>query len=156
HGRPIDHDLLGIFDTHSYNSPAAGYADRVDDIRKLLEENQPGGKALPIVYTEIGRWMNAYLIDKEETMDDPSLFTEWAGIYANNTLNGVYGMWAFKFANTTSSTYPHGIKSGHHFAWQGKRIIEDAYTDLALGRPVKASQESAQWPASAVTDGNKS
>ncbi|HEY4107661.1 discoidin domain-containing protein [Puia sp.] len=155
HGKPLDHDLLGIFSTHSYNSPAAGYVHRVDDIRQLLQENQPGGKALPIVYTEIGRWMNAYLIDKEETMDDPSLFTEWAGIYANNTLNGAYGMWAFKFANTTSSTYPFGIKSGHHFSWPGRRIVEDAYTDLALGRPVKASTTSGQWPASNVTDGVK-
>ncbi|HVW61306.1 MAG TPA: discoidin domain-containing protein [Puia sp.] len=156
HGRPIDHDLLGIFSTHSYNSPAAGYLHRVEDIRKILAENQPGGKPLPIVYTEIGRWMNAYLIDKEETMDDPSLFTEWAGIYTNNTLNGAYGMWAFKFSNTTSSVYPLGIKSGHHFTWQGKRIVEDAYTDLAKGRRVKASSQSTDWPAGNVTDGDKS
>lgn len=156
HGRAIDHDLLGIFSTHSYNSPAAGYVHRVADIRKLLEANQPGGKALPIVYTEIGRWMNAYLIDKEETMDDPSLFTEWAGIYANNTLNGAYGMWAFKFANTVSTNYPMGIKSGHHFSWPGHRIVEDAYTDLALNRPVTASAASTQWPASNVADGDKS
>ena len=156
HGRTIDQDLLGIFSTHSYNSPAAGYVHRVADIRNLLAENQPGGKALPIVYTEIGRWMNAYLIDKEETMDDPSLFTEWGGIYANNTLNGAYGMWAFKFANTTSETYPMGIKSGHHFSWPGRRIVEDAYTDLAKGRPVKASSTSLPWPASEVTDGDKS
>jgi hypothetical protein len=156
HGKPIDHDLLGIFSTHSYNSPAAGYVSRVNDIRKILSDNQPGGHALPIVYTEIGRWMNAYLIDKEETMDAPSLFTEWAGIYANNTRNGAYGMWAFKFSNTTSSTYPLGIKSGHHLTWQGRRIVEDAYTDLAKGRPVTASAEIAGWPAKRVTDGDKS
>ncbi|HEY4205207.1 MAG TPA: sialate O-acetylesterase, partial [Puia sp.] len=156
HGKTIDHDLLGIFSTHSYNSPAAGYLHRVEDIRKILADNQPGGKPLPIVYTEIGRWMNAYLIDKEETMDDPSLFTEWAGIYTNNTLNGAYGMWAFKFANTTSSVYPLGIKSGHHFTWQGQRIVEDAYTDLAKGRPVTASSQTSGWAASNVTDGDKS
>ena len=156
HGRTIDHDLLGIFSTHSYNSPAAGYATRVSDIRKILSDNQPGGKPLPIVYTEIGRWMNAYLIDKEETMDAPSLFTEWAGIYANNTRNGAYGMWAFKFANTSSETYPMGIKSGHHFTWQGRRIVEDAYTNLAKGRPVTASSQSTGWPAKFVTDEDKS
>jgi hypothetical protein len=156
HGRTIDHDLLGIFSTHSYNSPAAGYTGRVNAIRKILSDNQPGGQPLPIVYTEIGRWMNAYLIDKEETMDDPSLFTEWAGIYANNTLNGAYGMWAFKFANTASVTYPLGIKSGHHFSWQGRRIVEDAYNNLAHNRPVTASSESKGWPAKYVTDGDKS
>src|SRR6185437_14458624 len=47
-------------------------------------------------------------------------------------------------------------KSGHHFAWPGRRIIEDAYTDLALGRPVRASSESPQWPAANVADGDKS
>ena len=88
------------------------------------------------MYTETGRWMNAYLIDKYETMDSPSLFTEWAGEYTNNTLNQGYGMWAFKFANTTSNTYPRGIKSGHHFIWQGKRIVEDAYNNVALGKKV--------------------
>ncbi len=156
HGKPISEDLLGIFSTHSYNSPAAGYEGRVNAIRKILSENQPGGKALPIVFTEIGRWMNAYLIDKEETMDSPSLFTEWAGIYTNNTLNGAYGMWAFKFSNTVSDVYTSGVKSGHHLTWQGQRIVEDAYTNLALNKPVVASMESNQWAAKFVTDGNKS
>jgi hypothetical protein len=156
HGKTIDHDLLGIFSTHSYNSPAAGYANRVNDIRKLLADNHPQGKALPIVYTEIGRWMNAYLIDKEETMDSPSLFTEWAGIYTNNTKNGAYGMWAFKFSNTVSETYPFGVKSGHHLTWQGKRIVEDAYTDIAKGKTVTASFNDPKWSANLVTDGDKS
>jgi hypothetical protein len=156
HGKQIDHDLIDIFDVHSYNSPAAGYVSRVNNIRKLITDNHPAGKALPIVFTEIGRWMNAYLIDKEETMDSPSLFTEWAGMYANNMKNNAYGMWAFKFANTTSSTYPEGIKSGHHLTWHGKRIVEDAYTDLALGKFVKASFASAKWPSKNITDGDKS
>lgn len=146
HGKTVDKDLIDIFSTHSYNSPASGYASRIDNIRKILVDNHPLHQPIPIVYTEIGRWMNAYLIDKEETMDSPSLFTEWAGIYANNMKNGGYGMWAFKFANTTSGTYPRGIKSGHHFIWQGKRIIEEAYRNLALG---KANQPK-------VTDGDKS
>jgi hypothetical protein len=156
HGKTIDHDLLGIFSTHSYNSPADGYTTRVNGIRKILMDNHPQGTALPIVYTEIGRWMNAYLIDKEETMDSPSLFTEWAGIYTNNTKNGAYGMWAFKFSNTSSETYTGGVKSGHHFTWQGKRIVEDAYTDLAKGKPVTASFANPNWPASNVVDDNKS
>ncbi len=155
HGKPIDEDLLGIFSTHSYNSPAAGYESRVSNIREILSENHPAGKTLPIVYTEIGRWMNAYLIDKEETMDSPSLFTEWAGIYTNNTRNGAYGMWAFKFSNTVSETYTSGVKSGHHFTWQGKRIIEDAYINLAKSKPVKVSNESTKWQAKLVVDGDK-
>lgn len=155
HGKTIDHDLIDIFSTHSYNSPAAGYVTRVNNIRKVITDNHPEGKALPIVFTEIGRWMNAYLIDKEETMDSPSLFTEWAGIYANNMKNNGYGMWAFKFANTTSSTYPQGIKSGHHLTWHGKRIVEDAYHNLALNKPVKASSDNAQWSAKTIVDGVK-
>ncbi|TZF81005.1 discoidin domain-containing protein [Pedobacter sp. BS3] len=154
HGKTIDHDLIDIFSTHSYNSPAAGYESRVSNIRKIIMDNHPAHQSLPIVYTEIGRWMNAYLIDKEETMDSPSLFTEWAGIYANNMKNGCYGMWAFKLANTSSSTYPLGIKSGHHYIWQGKRIVEDAYTNLALDKTVTAGSETAS--AKLVTDGDKS
>jgi len=156
HGKTIDHDLLGIFSTHSYNSPADGYTTRVSGIRKILADNHPQGTALPIVYTEIGRWMNAYLIDKEETMDSPSLFTEWACIYTNNTKNGAYGMWAFKFSNTSSETYTEGVKSGHHFTWQGERIVEDAYTDLAKGKSVTASYNDPKWAASKVTDDDKS
>ena len=156
HGNPIDHNLLGIFSTHSYNSPAAGYETRVTNIRKILADNQPGRKPLPIVYTEIGRWMNGYLIDKEETMDSPSLFTEWAGIYTNNTKNGTYGMWAFKFSNTSSETYSAGVKSGHHFTWQGKRIVEDAYTNLAKNKIVKASNDNKMWEAKNIVDGDKS
>lgn len=155
HGKTIDHDLIDIFSTHSYNSPAAGYTTRVNNIRKVITDNHPLGKPLPIVFTEIGRWMNAYLIDKQETMDSPSLFTEWAGIYANNMKNSGYGMWAFKFANTTSSTYPEGIKSGHHLTWHGKRIVEDAYHNLALDKPVKASSNNALWGAKNITDGIK-
>ncbi len=155
HGNTISHDLLGIFSTHSYNSPAAGYENRVNNIRTILTDNHPLHHPLPIVYTEIGRWMNAYLIDKEETMDSPSLFTEWAGIYTNNTLNGAYGMWAFKFSNTASETYQQGVKSGHHYTWQGQRIVEDAYTDVALGRPVTASSTSPAWPTANITDGIK-
>lgn len=154
HGKAIDKDLLDIFSTHSYNSPAAGYISRINNIRKILTDNHPEGKALPVVYTEIGRWMNAYLIDKEETMDSPSLFTEWAGMYSNNMKNGGYGMWAFKFANTASGTYPRGIKSGHHYIWQGKRIIEDAYKNLALNKPVKGSTSTGSLKF--VTDGDKS
>lgn len=154
HGKKTDKDLMEIFSTHSYNSPAIGYESRISNIRKIIEENHPQGQSLPIVYTEIGRWMNAYLIDKEETMDDPSLFTEWAGIYSNNMKNGGYGMWAFKFANTASSTYPRGIKSGHHYIWQGKRIVEDAYQNLAYKKQVKSSMTSSK--ADLVTDGDKS
>lgn len=154
HGNTVDKDLLEIFSTHSYNSPAVGYESRINNIREIIKSNHPKGDAFPIVYTEIGRWMNAYLIDKEETMDSPSLFSEWAGIYANNMKNGGYGMWAFKFANTTSGPYPRGIKSGHHFIWQGQRIVEDAYTNLAKGKPVKVS--SADKQAKFITDGNKS
>lgn len=152
HGRKVEKDLLEVFSTHSYNSPAVGYASRISNIRSIIQENHPAGNALPVAYTEIGRWMNAYLIDKEETMDSPSLFTEWAGIYTNNMKNGGYGMWAFKFANTASSPYPRGIKSGHHFIWQGRRIVEDAYRNLALNKPVRSSGGHA----AAVTDGNKS
>ena len=100
--------------------------------------------------------MNAYLIDKYETMDSPSLFTEWAGEYTNNTMNGCYGMWAFKFANTTSETYPRGIKSGHHFTWQGKRIVEDAYTNVAKGKTVWDKTLSQPVKANQVCDGDKS
>lgn len=152
HGKKVEKDLLEIFSTHSYNSPAVGYTSRINNIRSIIQENHPAGDPLPIAYTEIGRWMNAYLIDKEETMDSPSLFTEWAGIYTNNMKNGGYGMWAFKFANTASGPYPRGIKSGHHFIWQGRRIVEDAYRNLALNRPVRSSGGHA----TAVTDGNKS
>ena len=154
-GLPSDRDLMDIFSTHSYNLPAAGYASKVSDIRKIIVENHPLKQPLPIVYTETGRWMNAYLIDKEETMDSPSLFTEWAGEYTNNTLNQGYGMWAFKFANTTSGTYPRGIKSGHHFIWQGKRIVEDTYTNVALGKKVMDLTSSRPVAVKVVTDGNK-
>ncbi|MDP4291662.1 MAG: DNRLRE domain-containing protein, partial [Bacteroidota bacterium] len=154
HGKQVGKDLLEIFSTHSYNSPAMGYTSRVNNIRDIIQKNHPAAQALPIVFTEVGRWMNAYLIDKEETMDSPSLFTEWAGIYSNNMKNGCYGMWAFKFANTASSTYPRGIKSGHHLTWQGKRIVEDAYTNLALNKPVTTSNAGSS--AHLITDGNKS
>lgn len=154
-GLPSDRDLLDIFSTHSYNLPAAGYVSKISDIRKIIVENHPLKQSLPIVYTETGRWMNAYLIDKEETMDSPSLFTEWAGEYANNTLNGGYGMWAFKFANTTSGTYPRGIKSGHHFIWQGKRIVEDAYNNVALGKKTLYISGSKSVVVKELTDGDK-
>lgn len=155
-GFPSQRDLIDIFSTHSYNLPAAGYVSKVSDIRKILVENHPAKQSLPIVFTETGRWMNAYLIDKKETMDSPSLFTEWAGEYTNNTLNQGYGMWAFKFANTVSNTYPRGIKSGHHLIWQGKRIVEDAYTNLALGKKVTDRTYSSHPVVTKdVTDGNK-
>lgn len=154
-GLPSDRDLLDIFSTHSYNLPAAGYVSKVSDIRKIIVDNHPLNRSLPIVYTETGRWMNAYLIDKYETMDSPSLFTEWAGEYTNNTLNQGYGMWAFKFANTTSNTYPRGIKSGHHFIWQGKRIVEDAYNNVALGKKVIDLTSSHPAQVKVITDGNK-
>ena len=154
-GLPSDRDLLDIFSTHSYNLPAAGYVSKVSDIRKIIVDNHPLKRSLPIVYTETGRWMNAYLIDKYETMDSPSLFTEWAGEYTNNTLNQGYGMWAFKFANTTSNTYPRGIKSGHHFIWQGKRIVEDAYNNVALGKKVIDLTSSHPARVKVITDGNK-
>jgi hypothetical protein len=152
-GNAIDYDLIYIFSTHSYNSPAAGYATRVEGIRKIIRDNHPAGKEIPVVYTEIGRWMNAYLIDKEETMDSPSLFTEWAGIYTNNMFNGGYGMWAFKFASNTTSTYPRGIKSGHHFTWNGRRIVEDAYSNLALGKPVSTNSAN-KIALTNLTDGD--
>jgi hypothetical protein len=154
HGKTIKGNIVDLFSTHSYNSPAAGYESRISNIKKILAENHPEGKSLPVLYTEIGRWMNAYLIDKEETMDSPSLFTEWAGIYANNMKNGGYGMWAFKFANTASGPYPRGIKSGHHYIWQGQRIVEDEYKNLALNKSVKSSSATAL--AKGITDGNKS
>lgn len=153
HGKTVDKEQVDLFSTHSYNSPAAGYETRIANINKVWADSHPKHTTLPVMYTEIGRWMNAYLIDKEETMDSPSLFTEWAGIYSNNMKNGCYGMWAFKFANTASSTYPRGIKSGHHFIWQGKRIVEDAYTNIALRKTVTASSGAQQ--AALVTDGNK-
>jgi hypothetical protein len=154
-GNTVNEDLIDIFSTHSYNSPATGYSSRVLNIRDVIVENHPEGKKLPIVFTEIGRWMNAYLIDKKETMDSPSLFTEWAGIYSNNMKNGGYGMWAFKFSNTTSNAYPGGIKSGHHYTWQGKRVVEDAIENLALNKPVSSSSRNSKKDVF-VTDGDKS
>ncbi len=154
-GENTGRDQIDIFSTHSYNVPALGYANKVQGIDALLRENHPQHRTKPVVFTEIGRWMNAYLIDKEETMDSPSLFTEWAGIYANVMRGGGYGMWAFKFANTASSTYPRGIKSGHHHTWKGARYAEDAYQNLALGKTVTASASDEGFAAASVTDGNK-
>nr|WP_294894376.1 discoidin domain-containing protein [uncultured Pedobacter sp.] len=154
-GKKMDRDLFDIFSTHSYNQPASGYATRTSDIREIIKENHPLHDTLPIVYTEIGRWMNSLLIDKKETYDSPSVFTEWAGIYANNLKNQTYGMWAFKFANTVSSTYTKGIKSGHHLTWQGQRIIEDAYKNLALNAKVSSTNGNSN-ELKFVTDGNKS
>ena len=73
-----------LFSTHSYNIPAVGYKGKVESIDKILKANHPEGKTKPVIFTEIGRWMNAYLIDKYETMDSPSLFVEWAGTYTQN------------------------------------------------------------------------
>lgn len=151
-GNRTENDIVDIFSTHSYNIPAAGYIGRMDMINGILSSNHPEGKTMPVVFTETGRWMNAYLIDKEETMDSPSLFTEWAGMYVANMLGGCHGMWAFKFANTASSTYPRGIKSGHHFIWKGARFAEDSFVNLALGAKALAGGKDA----SAVTDGSKS
>ena len=145
-----------LFSTHSYNLPAMGYKGKVPSIDKILKANHPEGKTKPVIFTEIGRWMNAYLIDKHETMDSPSLFTEWAGIYTQNMLGGGYGMWAFKFANTASSTYPQGIKSGHHYTWKGTRYAEDAMENIALGCPVEVSGTDELYSAKAITDGDKS
>ena len=152
-GGKASRDIIDLFSIHSYNLPAAGYKGRIESLDRLLRENHPEGRSIPVIYTETGRWMNAYLIDKEETMDSPSLFTEWAGMYTENMLEGCYGMWAFKFANTASSTYPRGIKSGHHHQWKGRRFAEDAFENLALGAPVSTTAGSG--PAS-VTDGSKS
>lgn len=147
---------VDLFSTHSYNIPASGYIGRTSMISSILRDNSPQGRALPIIYTEIGRWMNAYLIDKDETMDSPSLFSEWAGIYTRNMLEGAYGMWAFKFANTASSTYPRGIKSGHHYIWKGTRFAEDALDNIALGCSVSASASDSGHPSFNVVDGDKS
>lgn len=155
-GLPTSRELISIFSTHSYNLPASGYKNKVNEIRKIITDNHPLKQSLPIVFTETGRWMNAYLINKYETMDSPSLFTEWAGIYANNTLNQSYGMWAFKFANTVSDAYPRGIKSGHHFIWQGKRIVEDSYNNIALNKPTFYLNSGKKISIKNITDGNKS
>jgi hypothetical protein len=69
-------------------------------------------------------------------------------------LNGGYGMWAFKFASNVSSSYPAGIKSGHHFTWNGRRLVEDAWENLALGKPVKTSFHPDGDEKEFVTDGN--
>jgi hypothetical protein len=155
-GKPGDRDLIDIFSTHSYNLPASGYTTKVSEIRELITDNHPQKKSLPIVFTETGRWMNARLIDKYETMDSPSLFTEWAGEYVHNTLNGCYGMWAFKMANTASGTYPRGIKSGHHFTWQGLRITEDAYINVAKGKQAFDLTSGVPVKAAEICDGDKS
>lgn len=156
-GRPMtDRENVQLFSTHSYNIPAVGYKGKVESIDKILRANHPQGKTKPIIFTEIGRWMNAYLIDKYETMDSPSLFVEWAGTYTQNMLGGGYGMWAFKFANTASSTYPQGIKSGHHYTWKGVRYAEDAMENIALGCPVEVCGTDDLYSANALTDGDKS
>ena len=156
-GRPMTtRENVQLFSTHSYNIPAVGYKGKVESIDKILKANHPEGKTKPVIFTEIGRWMNAYLIDKHETMDSPSLFVEWAGTYTQNMLGGGYGMWAFKFANTASSTYPQGIKSGHHYTWKGTRYAEDAMTNIALGCPVEVCGTDAMFSAEALTDGDKS
>ncbi|MDE5962932.1 MAG: carbohydrate-binding protein, partial [Alistipes sp.] len=87
-GKACERDLIDLFSTHSYNLPATGYEGKTPTIDRILRENHPQSRTKPILYTEIGRWMNAYLIDKEETMDSPTLFTEWAGIYARNMVEG--------------------------------------------------------------------
>lgn len=148
-----DGGYIDILSGHSYNSPAEKYKGRITGINEIFRKNHPEHKTLPIVYTEAGRWMNASLINKEETMDSPSLFSEWGGIYAVNTMEGCYGIWAFKFGNTISDIYRRGVKSGHHHMWKGKRFAEDAFENLALGAAVTASSGSG---AEAVTDGDKS
>lgn len=153
-GAYTDAPVIDVFSTHSYNVPAVGYKGRVTRIRDILGQAGDGsGASKPVVFTETGLWMNAYLIDKPETMDSPSLCAEWAGMYANNMAEGCYGMWAFKFANTITNVYPWGVKSGHHLVWRGTRFTEDEFENLALGRQVTLS-----WPGGdgrLVTDGDK-
>lgn len=148
--------IFDLFSTHSYNLPAAGYEGRTAMIESVQKANSPDHISLPVIYTEIGRWMNAYLIDKEETMDSPTLFSEWAGIYTKNMLEGAYGMWAFKFANTASSTYPRGIKSGHHYTWKGVRFAEDSFENIALGCHAYAATGKATGETSITNSGTAS
>ena len=155
-GNPCAAPLVDLFSTHAYNMPASGYAGKVSTIDRILRENHPRGESKPIIFTEIGRWMNAYLIDKEETTDPPSLGTERAGIYVRNMLDGCYGMWAFKLANTRSPIYPLGIKSGHHHIWKGLRFAEDSFVNHAAGCRVSSSGCDAHSSAAAVVDGDKS
>lgn len=154
-GEACERELVDLFSTHSYNLPATGYEGKTPTIDRILCENHPQGRTKPILYTEIGRWMNAYLIDKEETMDSPTLFTEWAGIYARNMVEGCSGMWAFKFANTASSTYPQGIKSGHHHIWKGRRFAEDAFRNYAPDCRITASSTDAGSHPEMAVDGIK-
>lgn len=154
-GKACEQELVDLFSTHSYNLPATGYEGKTPTIDRILRDNHPQGRTKPILYTEIGRWMNAYLIDKEETMDSPTLFTEWAGIYARNMVEGCSGMWAFKFANTASSTYPQGIKSGHHHIWKGRRFAEDAFHNYAYGCRITASSTDAGSRPEMAVDGIK-
>lgn len=154
-GEACEQELVDLFSTHSYNLPATGYEGKTPTIDRILRDNHPQRRTKPILYTEIGRWMNAYLIDKEETMDSPTLFTEWAGIYARNMVEGCSGMWAFKFANTASSTYPQGIKSGHHHIWKGRRFAEDAFRNYAPDcRITTSSTDAGSHPEMAI-DGIK-
>ena len=153
-GEHTDDPVIDVFSTHSYNVPAVGYKGRVTRIQEILRQaGDAGGTPKPVVFTETGLWMNAYLIDKPETMDSPSLCAEWAGMYANNMAEGCYGMWAFKFANTITGVYPWGVKSGHHLVWRGTRFTEDEFENLARGQEVTLS-----WPGQdgrLVTDGDK-
>ncbi len=154
-GEPMNRDNIDIFSTHSYNSAANGYIGRVSMIDSILVNSHPIKQRKPIVFTEIGRWMNAYLIDKEETMDSPSLFTEWAGIYAQNMRENCYGMWAFKFANTSTNVFKQGVKSGHHHIWKGKRFAEDSFNSIIKDAKVSASSCIEGHQSENVIDGKK-
>lgn len=122
-GQTTDHNIFDVFDTHKYGKIGSDYTYELRMLRRKMETYSPVGEALPVIYSEFNRYGTGQWRSLSVDLNSPQVFTDLALIYGHAISEGVYGMIAFKFSNTESSTYG-AYKTGFHYVWDwGKHDI---------------------------------
>ena len=112
HGDPDADPIVDTYDTHLYNKTADVYTAEIAMIKNRMGTYSPGGKVLPISYSEFNRHNTSTFETSDFTLDTPRVMAELAEIWPAAMTAGADQMICFKFDNTVrSNKIPYGTGS---------------------------------------------
>lgn len=109
HGNTDATPIVDVYDTHLYNKTADVYTVEIAMIKNRMGIYSPGGKALPISYSEFNRHNTSTFETADFTLDTPRVVAELAEIWPAAMTAGADQLVCFKFDNTVRSNgIPYG------------------------------------------------
>ncbi len=139
-GRETAHPVTDLFIMQRYSRGPGAFLQSSRSAREMMREHNPGREVLPIAYTEFNYAPGSVWRNRNFTSDAPHVFGAMARVWAENTADGLFGMYQFRI----SRPIEFGGNHVHHMF----STSQDPALNLLYDAPVQVSSEDPGHPLS--------